>query len=72
MKEGLAKPKDQTFERAHGEMTKALAVSPNFPDAVFVDGRILALLKLDDQAKARFEQLVKMTPTDNPGPQIHQ
>jgi len=66
MKEGLRKHKDEPFERAHDEMTKALAASANFPDAVFVDGRVLALLKQDDQAKARFEQFVKMTPQDDP------
>ncbi len=56
MKEGLAKHKDESFEHAHEEMTKALAASANFPDAVFVDGRILAFLKQDDRAKVRFEQ----------------
>jgi len=66
MKEGLQKHKEEPFERAHDEMTKALSASANFPDAVFVDGRILALLKQDDAAKARFEQFVKMTPAEDP------
>ena len=55
--EGLNKHKDDPFSRAHEEMTKALTAAPNFPDAVFSDGRALAYLKQDDAAKARFEQL---------------
>src|SRR6266478_2291743 len=39
----------------------------SFPDAFFVDGRVLAQLKRDDESKARFEQFVKMrTATDDP------
>jgi len=66
MKEGLTRHKDEPFERAHQEMTATLAAIANFPDALFVDGRVLALLKQDDAAKARFEQVVKMIPADDP------
>jgi len=47
-------------------MTKALAAAPNFPDAIFADGRALAYLKQDDAAKVRFEEYVKMRPADTP------
>ncbi len=67
--EGLEKHKDETFDRAHEEMTKALAAAPNFPDAIYVDGQILAHLKQDDAAKKRFEQFVKMRPEDDPNRQ---
>jgi hypothetical protein len=66
MKEGLTKHKDELFERAHQEMVAALAAIADFPDAVFVDGRVLALLKQDEAAKGRFEQFVKMSPADDP------
>jgi peroxiredoxin len=64
--EGINKHKDELFARTHDEMTKALAAAPNFPDAVFTDGRALAYLKQDGAAKARFEEFVKMRPEDDP------
>ncbi|HTA23722.1 MAG TPA: redoxin domain-containing protein [Terriglobales bacterium] len=60
MNEALDKHKDEFFARAHEEMTKAVAAAPNFPDAIFTDGQILAHLKQDDAAKAQFEQVVKL------------
>jgi tetratricopeptide (TPR) repeat protein len=36
--EGLDKRKDELFNRAHEEFTKALAAAPNFPDAINFDG----------------------------------
>jgi thiol-disulfide isomerase/thioredoxin len=64
--EAQARKKDDVFNRCHEEMTKALAAASNFPDAVYLDGRALAHMKQDDAAKARFEQYVKMIPTDTP------
>ena len=64
--EALEKHEEEIFARAHQEMSKALATYANFPDAVFVDGQILAQLKQDDAAKAQFEQFVKMRPADDP------
>jgi thiol-disulfide isomerase/thioredoxin len=64
--EALSKRKDEVFARAHEEMTKALLSAPNFPEAIFVDGQILAHLKQDDAAKKQFEHYVKMTPADDP------
>src|ERR1700683_1016092 len=67
--EGLQKHKDELFTRAHDELTKALAAVANFPDAVFTDGRALALLRQDDAAKARFAEFVKMKTGDDPSRQ---
>jgi thiol-disulfide isomerase/thioredoxin len=58
--QGLDKHKDELFSRAHEHFTKALESAPNFPDAVFGDGKALAHLHQDDAAKARFEQFAKM------------
>jgi thiol-disulfide isomerase/thioredoxin len=62
MREGLIRHKDDVFSHAHDELTQALTAAANFPDAVFADGQVLAHLKQDDAAKARFEQFVKMRP----------
>lgn len=66
MYEGLDKHKDDIFERAHEELTKALSAAPNFPDAIFVDGRVLGNLKNDNAAKAQFQKYVKMKPPEDP------
>jgi peroxiredoxin len=67
--EGMQRHKEDFFARAHEEATRALAAHANFPDAVFVDGQALALLKQDDAAKAKFEEYVKMRPADDPNRQ---
>jgi thiol-disulfide isomerase/thioredoxin len=64
--DGLGRHKDEPYERAHDEMTKALAASANFPMAVYNDGLALAHLNQDAAAKARFEQFTKMAPADDP------
>jgi len=69
MTEGSVKHKEELYTRAHEEMTKALATAANFPDAVFSDGLALAHLKQDADAKARFEQYVKMKPAEDPNRQ---
>ena len=66
MNEGLQKHKEEIFARAHEEVTKALAAYSSFPDALFIDGRVLAQLKRDDEAKARFDQYVKAKPGEDP------
>lgn len=65
MYEGINKHQDELFNRAHDEMTKALAEVTNFPEAIFADGEALAHLGQDDAAKARFEQFVQMKPADD-------
>jgi thiol-disulfide isomerase/thioredoxin len=69
MNEGASKRKDEPWERAHEEMTKALAAVANFPLAVYNDGLALARLRQDAEAKARFEQFVKMAREDDPNRQ---
>jgi thiol-disulfide isomerase/thioredoxin len=66
MEEGLQKHKEEIFARAHEEISKSLAAYSNFPDALYLDGRVLAQLKRDDEAKARFEQYVKTKPSEDP------
>ena len=64
--EGMQKHKDELYSHSHEELTKALAAHQNFSDAVFLDGRMLALLQQDDAAEARFRQYVKMEGVDDP------
>jgi thiol-disulfide isomerase/thioredoxin len=66
MSEALSRHKDDLYSRVHDEMTKALAVHDNFPNAIYLDGRALARMKQDDAAKAEFERFVKMRPEDDP------
>jgi len=63
------KHKDELFNQAHEEMTKALESYANFPDAIYDDGQALAQLKQDDAARARFEQFVKMRSESDPNRQ---
>jgi thiol-disulfide isomerase/thioredoxin len=65
LNEGIRRHKDEVFARAHDEFTKALASAPNFPDAVYADGRALAHMQQDAAAKAQFERFVKMKPDDS-------
>jgi thiol-disulfide isomerase/thioredoxin len=62
MAEGLVTKKQQIFTRAHDELSAALAAFSNFPDAYYLDGRVLAQLHQDDAAKARLEEYAKMRP----------
>jgi len=60
--EGMNRRKEEFFNHAHEELTKALAAVAKFPDAILEDGRALAYLKRDDEAKARFQQYLEITP----------
>ena len=62
MAEGFETHKDATLSRAHDEIGAALAAYSNFPDAYYLDGRLLAHLHQDEAAKARFEEFAKMKP----------
>ncbi len=64
--EGLQKHKEELFGRSHEEIGKALAAYSNFSDAYYLDGRALAQLKRDDEAKACFEKFVKARPGEDP------
>ena len=62
MAQGFETHKDALFARAHDEITAALAAYSNFPDAYYLDGKLLAHLHQDAAAKARFEEFAKMKP----------
>lgn len=66
MDEGLHNHKHEFFARGHDEVAKALAAVPKFPEAVFLDGRLLAQLRQDDAAKSRFEEYIRMHPAEGP------
>jgi hypothetical protein len=66
MADGQQEHKDEIYSHAHDELTKALAAFANFPDAVFIDGEVLAQLRRDDAAKAQFAAYVKMNKKDHP------
>jgi len=64
--EGTERHKDEFFSRAHDELSRALAARADFPEALFLDGRVLANLRQDEEAKARFAEYAKMKPGDGP------
>lgn len=64
MTEGVNRHKEDVLRHAHDEIAKAADSGPQFPKAVFADGRILAQLKQDDAAKQRFQQFVDMQSAD--------
>jgi thiol-disulfide isomerase/thioredoxin len=66
MREGEDKHKDELFSRAHEEFTRAVAAVAKFPGAIYADGLVLAHLKQDEAAKARFELFATMKPADDP------
>lgn len=66
MDEGLRKHKDEYFSHSHQEPGHALAAFAHFPDAIFLDGRVLANLHQDDAAKACFEDYLKLKSDDDP------
>jgi thiol-disulfide isomerase/thioredoxin len=66
LEQGMQQHKDNPLRRAHEELGKALAIAPKFPRAILADGRTLAYLKQDEEAKARFVQFVDMEKEDSP------
>jgi len=62
MAEGFETHKDAVLAHAHDELVAALASFSNFPDAYYLDGRVLAHLHQDEAAKARFQEFVKRKP----------
>lgn len=66
MSEALTKHKDELFTRTHEEMTRAITATPNFPQALYIDGQSLAHLKQDDAARAQFERYVKLAQENDP------
>jgi thiol-disulfide isomerase/thioredoxin len=66
LQEARSKHKNDVFIHAHEEFSKAITTVAKFPDAIIADGLVLAELKQDEDAKARFEQFVKFKPADDP------
>lgn len=62
MNQGNNKRDDSLLARAHDEFTQATTLYPNFPQIVFDDGKTLAQLHRDDEAKAQFQKFIAMTP----------
>ena len=62
MNEGLDRHKDELLARAHDEFAKAIALYPHFAETIFDDGKALANLRRDDEAKPQFEKFVSMAP----------
>ena len=66
LKEGIDKNKGELFSRAHDEFATALKLGPNFPQALFADGKALACLKQDDAAKEQFQTFLKLARANDP------
>jgi tetratricopeptide (TPR) repeat protein len=66
LQQGIARHKDEVLNRAHDEIDKALDAVPKFPKALYEDGLVLAHLKQDEAAKARFMQFIQMEREDVP------
>lgn len=65
MNEGIDQHQNDWISRAHSEFSKAISLYPGFPDVVFDDGKALAQLHNDEEAKAQFEKFIAMTPSGN-------
>lgn len=66
VREAMEKHKSEIFTRADEEFTAAVKLAPNFPQALFADGKALSYLNEDDAAKARFAAFVKMARPNDP------
>jgi len=62
MHEGVDQHQNDLITRAHDEFSKAISLYAQSPDFLFEDGKALAQLHRDDEAKAQFEKFVAMTP----------
>lgn len=60
--QGLVRDQPDLLSHAHDEFTKATGLYPQLLDAMFEDGKVLANLHRDDEAKAEFQKFVAMTP----------
>jgi thiol-disulfide isomerase/thioredoxin len=66
VREAEARRKNAVLQRAHEEFTKALAIAPKFPAALFGDGLTLSKLNQDAAAKVQFQEYVKLAKADDP------
>jgi thiol-disulfide isomerase/thioredoxin len=61
LNEGVDNHQSDLLTRAHDEFSKATSLYPQLADILFDDGRALAQLHKDDEAKAQFQRYVAMT-----------
>ena len=62
LNEGGDDHQNELLTHAHDEFSKATSLYPQLADVFFEDGRALAQLHKDDEAKAEFQKYVAMTP----------
>ena len=62
LNEGEGNQKNDLLTHAHDEFSKATSLYPQLADVLFDDGRALARLHKDDEAKAAFQKYAAMTP----------
>jgi thiol-disulfide isomerase/thioredoxin len=62
LNEGGDNHQNNLLTRAHDEFSKATFLYPQLPDIFFDDGRALAQLHKDDEAKAEFQKYIAMSP----------
>jgi thiol-disulfide isomerase/thioredoxin len=63
--EGINNHHDKSFEAADGEFRTALTLHPGYAECVFADANALAHLKQDGAARERFQQYLKLAPSDD-------
>ena len=62
---GHDKPKPEQLQQADAAFKAALALTPSLHTAAYLDGRTLALLNRDDEARTVFADYVKAVPADD-------
>lgn len=62
MHQGIDGRQGDLINRAHGEFSKAISLYPRLPNVAFEDGKALAQLHRDDEAKAQFENFIAISP----------
>jgi len=60
--EGMDGHQSDLISRGHDEFSKAILFDARLPDILFEDGKALAQLHRDDEAKDQFEKFIGMTP----------
>jgi thiol-disulfide isomerase/thioredoxin len=65
MRYNFGQPKPEQVKQAETEFSSALAKAPHLHEVVFQEGRALAMLGRDAEAKAMFERYVDMVPASD-------
>jgi len=61
LNEGIDQHQNDFITRAHDELSKAISLYPRFSDMMFQDGKALAQMHRDEDAKSEFEKFIAMT-----------